>query len=124
MPIGLPPNLTKTRQSLASSGTANTATTGTQVAAPGAGNKLRLWAVYAAPGNTAQAVVNWLAFLTDGVGGATIAGATGSNFQGSGFLWIPGGYQLAANTAIGYKLQSALISMTIELISWHNAETG
>jgi len=113
----LPSNLTLNSPALTTSGTANTVTTGTQVAAPGANLRLRLWAYMAAPDNTAQAVVNWYVKFTSGVGGSAIGMQTGSNFLAPPMVWIPGGFALPANTALGWSAESALASLALRLIT-------
>lgn len=118
----LPPNLVPLSVALTSSAVANTVTTGTLVAAPGAGLRLRLWGFGAQPTNTAQAVVNWRCMATDTVGGAFIAQASGANFAAPPIFWLPGGVFITTNGILGFSLQSALASLAIAAMVYYTTE--
>lgn len=118
----LPANLQTLAVALTSSGTANTVTTGTLVAAPGAGLRLRLWGFGCQPSSTAQAVVNWRCFATDTVGGASIAQAAGATFAAPPIYWIPGGQTITTNGILGFSLSSALISALFSALVHYTTE--
>lgn len=118
----LPPDLILNSPALTTSAVANTVTTGTQVGAPAANQRLRLWAYQAFPDNTAQAVVNWYVKFTSGVGGAALVGMSGSNFAAPGLAWIPGGRILPPATALGWQAESALASTALRLITYTTVE--
>jgi hypothetical protein len=118
----LPADLLRTRVAVISSGTANTVTTGSLVAAPAAGIRLRLWGFGAYPTSTAQAVVNWRAAVAFGVAGVKVIGLSGANFAAPGPIWLPGGITPAAATALGWEVSSALISMVLELVAYTTQE--
>lgn len=118
----LPPNLVLTSPSLTTSATANTATTGTHVAAPGANLRIRLWGYGCFPNTTGQAVVNWFLSFTSGLAGVPIGGVSSANFQGGGTWWIPGGYPLPVNTLLGFSTASALASLNLRPYTYHTIE--
>jgi len=112
----LPAGLIRTSiGALVTSAVANTTTTGTLLAAPGVGFRHRLWGASIGPANTAQAVVNWKMVMTDATSGVGILIWTGNNFASpGGFQAIPGGYALSDNRGIGYSIQSALASLSLQ----------
>jgi hypothetical protein len=119
----LPPDLVMAAVGVTSSGTANTLTTGTIVAAPGANIRIRLWFWDPTPNTTSQAVVNWRATANDGVGGAALVAHSGGIFAAPPGTVIPGGMRLTINTALGYSLASALISTGFTLIAGYTLES-
>lgn len=122
--MDLPSNLIRLFTQLATSGTANTATTGTLLAAPGAGQRYRFWAFAATPNNTAQAAANWRVQWTNGVAGSPMGEVSSANFASPGAQWIPGGTVFGANTPIGYSVMSALASLVLNLETWYTLEAG
>lgn len=118
----LPPNLSVDDSGLVTNVAANTVTTGTLVAAPGAAFRLRLWGVAIIPSLTSQAVVNWRAYWTNALAGPAVAVMSGATFAGGSPVWIPGGYALLTNTLLGYSHMSALASMQLHMLSYYTIE--
>src|SRR6266498_3403074 len=118
----LPPDLTRVALDVTSRGVANTQTTGTLQAAPGAGRRIRVWGFQAFPVNTVQAAANWRAGIYT-VGDSThIIGASGATFAAPPPAWLPGGYAIPANAVIGYAVSSALVSLVLRLIAYYTLE--
>src|SRR5437868_14894720 len=122
--MDLPPNIGRTFLQLTTSGTANTVTSATLVAAPGAGFRYRIFGFCATPANTVQAAANWRAQATSGIGGNPLLECSGSNFASPGVQFVEGGFTMPSNTAIGYSLSSALINMVLNLELWATTEAG
>lgn len=120
----LPPNLKVVSLAVTTSAVANTATSGALAAAPGSGAHYRLWAFWAAPTNTAQAVVNWRAAARDHTGPVDLIGLASANFAAPPIAWIPGGIPITGNSALDYAVQSALASLALLLVVYYTQESS
>lgn len=120
----LPDGLLKGGQTITCSATANTVTVGTQIAAPGVGLRLRLWAFIVTPRDTPQAAANWRVFLTDGAAGPTIIGASGASFASAAASYLPGGIVVTTNTLVQWSAQSALASLVLIAMAYYTLEAA
>jgi len=118
----LPPNLVRTTTSIVTNAVPNTATVQAVIAAPGATQRLRLWAWQVLCDTTAQAAANWRVRVRNAASGGTLGGWSSANFEASPMLWIPGGTFLSAATAIDCNHSSALASHVLVLVTYHTVE--
>ena len=96
----LPANLLNSSLDVASAGAAGASVTNTVKAAPGAGARLRIWAVYWTPNATGMAALNWRAQFTESGGGPELVRAQGGWPGPAMYETLPGGFPLTVNTAL------------------------
>lgn len=111
----LPGFLQQTSANIGTSAVANTSTSGTLVAAPGAGLSYRLWAFTAATTDTTQAPAKWRAGILDSTGAVVYGVVAQPGFGGYQVTW-PGGIVVPVNTLVQWWAQSSVASISIRFI--------